>query len=270
MSQTKLMGILNITPDSFYDGGKYCDKNKASDHIQFMLDNGVDIIDIGAESTRPFSDSITYEEEINRLLPIFKKLRHGSKVKYSIDTKKPKVALAAIDYGITLINDVSGFSDMEMCEVAKNSGCEICAMHMQNLPKTMQINPDYPDGIINHLVSWFDKKIKELIDFGIKKEKIIIDPGIGFGKTLENNIIILKSIKTLKQFNVPLLIGISRKSFMKNILGQKTSKLLPATLCINTMLLMEKVEILRVHDIKEHTDIIDIFNYFNNISVHEK
>lgn len=263
MNKSLLMGILNVTPDSFFDGGKYLFPKNLEERIDHLLENKVDIIDVGAESTRPGSERISSEEEIKRLSLALKILKN-KKAFFSIDTMNPKTASYAIEMGASMINDVSGFSNPEMTQIAAESRCQICVMHMQENPKSMQENPNYPYGIMNSLIEFFHRKIGELISNGIEKSKITIDPGIGFGKTVQHNLEIFKKLAQLKQFGCKILIGASRKSFMRKILEKNTDELLPATLVMNTIALLGGADIIRVHDVVEHSDLINLIAHFNS------
>jgi dihydropteroate synthase len=256
------MGILNVTPDSFYSKTRSHSLELAILRAKQMIDEGADIIDIGGESSRPGADKVSEEEEEKRVIPAIQEIKKiNSDIIISLDTVKPKVARLGLENGVDLLNDISGFGNDEMVELAKNSHSHLCVMHMQNSPKTMQINPQYKNGVIDDLLQWFEKKINILLTKGIDQSKIIIDPGIGFGKTVEDNLTILKNINSFKIFGLPILIGISRKSFMGKLLNKNTDNLLYATLAINMLLLRENINILRVHDIKEHRDLVEISRY---------
>lgn len=258
------MGILNVTPDSFFDHGKYYDEEKALNHALVMIAEGADILDIGGESTRPGSKPVPEEEELRRVIPVIKKLRSRCSLPISIDTSKPSVAKKALEAGANLINDVTGFKDPEMVEAALNSEATICVMHMLGTPKTMQENPYYEKGVIQELLSWFDERVNFLLQKGIKKERIILDPGIGFGKTVEDNLQIIHHLKTFKSLGFPILLGASRKSFMSKIVGLPTEDLLPSTLGISTIALLAGIDIIRVHDIKEHRILTHIIHKYMN------
>jgi len=215
--KTLIMGILNVTPDSFSDGGQYYEYNKAIDHALEMIETGADIIDIGGESTRPFADKISIEEELQRVIPIIESLSKIVNVPISIDTTKPEVAKQAIKAGATIINDISSLSNAEMIEVVKESGLPVILMHMQGNPKTMQIKPDYKN-LINEIYIFLKKAVDKAVKNGISKNQIIIDPGIGFGKTVEDNMAIIKNLKYFQKLKLPVLIGPSRKSFIKKTL----------------------------------------------------
>ncbi len=265
MSVTKLMGILNVTPDSCFDQGRWFDPKIAIQRGLQMVAEGADWIDIGGESTRPGAEPVSAEEELTRVLPVLAALKEKVPTPLSIDTQKFSVARAALEAGATLINDISGFRDPAMRKVAAEFQCPICVMHMQGDPKTMQINPTYPKGIFPFLLDWFKKQIDLLLQSGVKEENIILDPGIGFGKTVADNIAIVQNLPTIKALGFPILIGLSRKSFLGNILHKTYPELLPATLVVNTMAVLANVDIIRVHDIPEHLDLIKLISFFKNI-----
>ncbi len=257
----QLMGILNVTPDSFFDGGAYFSPEKAILRGRQLWEEGSDIIDIGGASSRPGASFVEEEEEIRRAIPIIEALSKIVPIPLSIDTNRPKVARMALEAGASFINDISGFTHPEMREIASHSNADLCVMHAQGTPSTMQINPSYPEGVVPHLMHFFEKQIKLLTDLGIKEERIILDPGIGFGKTVEHNISILKAIPEFKRFGLRVLIGASRKGFMRKILNKTSSELLPATLGIHTICMVSGADIIRVHDVKEHKDIISIYTH---------
>lgn len=257
------MAVLNITPDSFYDGGKYHLLDLAIKRAKELERLGADIIDIGAESSRPFATPVNQEEELKRVIPVIEALAGKVSIPLSIDTYKPAVAKKALESGASIINDITGLQSDEMKKVARDFDCDIIVMHMQKKPKTMQQKPQYPNGVVEDLILFFEQRVMELRTFGIKDEKITLDPGIGFGKNVRDNISIILSIEKFKKMGFPLLIGASRKSFMGKILDKKPQDLLPATLAIHTMALMGGVDCLRVHDIEEHRDIIDLIQEIN-------
>lgn len=258
--KTKLMGALNITPDSFYQG--YQTVESAIQRGLEMIHHGADIIDIGGESTRPYALEVSEEEELQRVLPLIKALREASSIELSIDTRKPKVAAAAVDLGIDWLNDVEGFRNPLMRDIAASSGCKLCMMHMLKTPSTMQNTPYYEEGIIPHLMAWFEEQISVLIKSGIKEDKIVLDPGIGFGKSVEDNLKILHAIPTFKSLGFPILIGLSRKSFIGKILNQEADERLPSTIAAHA-LIMKNVDIIRVHDVKEHRGVIDFVHRYH-------
>lgn len=256
----KLMGILNITPDSFYEKSRAYSTLSAIKRGILLEAEGADIIDIGGFSSRPGAEIVSEEEEIKRVIPVILALKQEVKIPLSIDTMNPKVAAMALDSGCSYINDISGFSDSAMISTAKQTQANLILMHMQGIPKTMQINPHYPEGIIPHLINFFQKRIETLLKAGILENRIIIDPGVGFGKLPEHNIQILKSIDTFKSLGFPVLIGLSRKSFISKLIGKPCEELLFATIALNAAMITRKVDIIRVHDVKEHRDVIDILH----------
>ena len=262
MQKTQLMGILNVTPDSFYDQGDAFDTDKAIDKGLRMFDEGADIIDIGGESTRPGAIPVSTEDEILRVIPVILALKSKIQIPISIDTMKVQVAKLAIEAGASIINDVTGFIDIEMVELAKKTGVQIVVMHMRGNPLNMQNNLHYENGIVDEIFNFFKERVDFLTGNGIKKEQIILDPGIGFGKSVADNLKIIHNLLELKELGFPFLLGISRKSFMAKILKEKTCFLLPATLGLNSVAILSAVDIIRVHDIKEHRMLIDLMHNY--------
>ena len=249
--QSLIMGILNVTPDSFSDGGKYLEKNNAINHALAMIDNGADIIDVGGESTRPFSDPVSLDEEISRVIPVIEGIRKESDVCISIDTTKSEVATAALNSGASLINDVSAMEvDPFMIDVALKFDCPIIIMHMKGTPKSMQDNPQY-ESLISDIKDYLQERVDFIVSKGVNSKKIVIDPGIGFGKTLDHNYTIMRKIENFKHLDLPILVGISRKSLITKYLNIDKNDSLNATTALNMYLLDKKINILRVHDVKE-------------------
>lgn len=255
----KIMGILNVTPDSFYDGNRNFSFDAAVKKGLGIAKEGADIIDVGGESTRPGSSPVEEHEELQRVIPVIKELKRlEPNLIISIDTMKPKVAKAAIEAGASLINDVTGFRDPLMREIAAQSGVKVCVMHMLGMPKTMQINPLYPKGVLDHILAFFETQIRLLIKAGVSESQIILDPGIGFGKTVADNLEILQNLQKIRYKGLPLLIGISRKSFISKLLKTPADGILQGTLVLNALAISAGVDIIRVHDIREHHDVIQI------------
>lgn len=259
----KILGVLNLTQDSFFDGGRYFDPKKAAMRAHEIEREGADILDIGAESTRPGAIPVSEEEELSRIRDFFKRAQIS--IPISIDTRKPKVAALATDLGATYINDVSGFTQKEMRDIAAKSGAKCIVMHMQNTPETMQDNPSYPEGIVEHLLSWFTKQVDIMLESGIAKENIILDPGIGFGKTSEHIFTIIQNISKLKTLGYLILIGASRKSFMQRTLHKSADELLHATLVMHTLAATNGATYLRAHDIAPHKDMATLLQYPHGI-----
>lgn len=265
MTLTKLMGILNVTPNSCYDQGRFFKHELAIEHGVRLCQQGADWIDIGGESTKPGVPAVSEEEEIRRVIPVIRALKKEIHIPLSIDTLKAKVAEAAIEAGASLINDVSGFRDPEMRRVAAQANVPICVMHMLETPATMQNNPSYPNGVIPFLLDYFQQQIDLLLAAGVKEKNIILDPGIGFGKTVAHNVEIVHNLHKFKEMGFPVLIGLSRKSFLGKIINKTYPDLLAASLAVNTLALVAKVDYLRVHDVPEHRDIIDLMAHMYKV-----
>lgn len=246
------MGILNVTPDSFSDGGTYYTVSLAVDRAKKMEDAGVDLIDIGGESTRPYSQAIDQEEELSRVVPVLEKLQGKVSAPISIDTTKAKVALAALDLGAEIVNDVSGLeADDGMIDVVLKTGAAVCAMHRQGTPQTMQNDPKYAHCVVEILQYLMDRD-RFLIGAGIAPEKICLDPGIGFGKTHEHNLELIRSIGVFHQLQRPILVGHSRKGFIGKLLKNKDQPRDFGTLGVSFALHQQGIQVLRVHDVEGH------------------
>ncbi|HEY8218919.1 MAG TPA: dihydropteroate synthase [Methylobacter sp.] len=255
------MGILNITPDSFSDGGKFSGLDAALQQVELMLSEGVDIIDIGGESTRPGSDPVAASEQIERVVPVIKAIRErvSGEILISIDTTLSAVAKAALDAGANIINDVSGGrDDAAILTLAAQTGVPIILMHSQGTPKTMQDNPQY-DNVVQEVLDALDECVKVAIKAGIKKENIVIDPGIGFGKRKQDNIDLLAHLDALVAMGFPVLLGTSRKRFMGTICDvTEPSELVTATAVTTALGVMAGVRMFRVHDVKENRQAADV------------
>ncbi len=222
--RTCIMGIVNVTPDSFSDGGRFLSCEDAVAHGEKLVADGADIIDIGGESTRPFSDPVSSKEEIKRVVPVIGQLAKRVSVPISIDTTKVEVAKRALEAGASIINDVGALRlDPDMASVAAKFGVPIIVMHMLGIPKTMQVSPEY-DNLIDEIKSFLSDAIDRAEKSGIPRTKVIIDPGIGFGKTVEHNLLLIKQLNEFSDLDAPVLIGPSRKTFIRKILKDKTSK----------------------------------------------
>lgn len=247
--RTWIIGVLNITPDSFSDGGLYFDKDKAVERGLELEEQGADIIDIGGESTRPGSESISLEEERRRVIPVISALRKRTDILISIDTSKSEVARAAIDAGADIINDISSFRfDHQMLLLAAQSHVPIILMHMKGIPKTMQVNPFF-ENVLIEVKSFLKEKLELAQANGIEREKIIIDPGIGFGKGLKDNLVLINNLHLLEDLGRPILTGISRKSFIGKILNLPPEKRLEGTIASAILSIIHGSHILRVHDV---------------------
>ncbi|WP_038057280.1 dihydropteroate synthase [Thermodesulfobacterium hydrogeniphilum] len=259
------VGILNVTPDSFSDGGRYFNLKNAILRAKELLEEGADIIDVGGESTRPFSNSVSEEEELQRVIPVIKAIKEEfPSAIISVDTYKSKVAAEALKVGADIVNDISALRfDKNMLNVIKDYNCPVIIMHMQGTPKTMQINPVY-DNVIEDIKKFFKNRIEFLVEQGISFEKIIIDPGIGFGKTFEHNIEILKNLESFYELNRPVLIGHSRKSFIGKIINKPPQQREGGTIGVSIFTYLKKVHFLRVHKVDFNKDAIKVFKILIN------
>ena len=266
LDETRIIGILNATPDSFSDGNLYYKTEEAVQHALDMISEGADIIDIGGESTRPGAMKINADSELKRVIPIIEKIRRKSEIPISIDTNKAEVAKIAIQAGASIINDISALRfDVGMVKVLqKFPEVPIILMHMQGTPETMQDDPYYED-VIEDILLFFEERINFCQENGIKRERIIIDPGIGFGKRQEDNLTILKKLSEFKCFGVPVLIGASRKSFIKKVYDSIATERLAGSLASTAYAIQNRVELIRVHDVKEHTEFLKIMKEIRNI-----
>ena len=259
--KTYIMGILNITPDSFSDGGNFISLDKAINHAKEMIEAGADIIDIGGETTKPFSQGTPDDIQLERIIPVLKKIREFSQIPISIDTRSSIVAIECINNGADVINDVSGFDyDREMLKTIAETQVPIIIMHSLTTPDKMQIEPDYEKNIIDEVFKSLYDKTKMAIEAGIKRENIIIDPGIGFGKTLEHNLEIIRRISEFKSLELPILVGVSRKSVISNILNLPTQEREEANIAIASYLASNGANILRVHDVQKHTRALKVLD----------
>lgn len=267
LSIPKVMGILNITPDSFYDGGKHKTEKDITNQVEKMITDGCDMIDIGAYSSRPGADHVSETEELNRLISVLKVLRKKfSKLIISVDTFRSHIAKTVVkDFDVDIINDISaGNLDPKMFETLAELNVPYIMMHMQGTPDTMQQNPHY-ENVVKEIMMYFSEKIHQLKLLGISD--VIIDPGFGFGKTVEHNYQLLKNLSDFKVFELPILVGVSRKSMICKVLEVDPENALNGTSVINTLSLLGGANILRVHDVKEAKQTISLFNKFTQAKV---
>lgn len=258
-SRPAIMGIVNVTPDSFSDGGRFVSPKAAIDHALRLVEEGADIIDIGGESTRPGAEPVSAEEELRRTIPVIEGLRRKSEIPISVDTTKSIVASRAIEAGADMINDISaGRFDPEMLPLAAKTHVPICLMHMQGEPRTMQIAPHYND-LMGEIRSFLSDAIERALRCGIGRERIIIDPGIGFGKSAGDNLTILARLSELATLNAPILIGPSKKSFIGKVLGLELDKRLEATLATIAVAIDGGASLLRVHDVGPSRRFVDMY-----------
>jgi dihydropteroate synthase len=247
---TLVMGIVNVTPDSFSDGGKFLDERSAVKHALKLVDEGAEILDIGGESTRPGARPVAEKEELRRVIPVIEKLAKKVKIPLSIDTVKPSVARAALVAGASIVNDVAARRQNPAMRraVAEYRAGYIC-MHAQGSPQTMQKNPVYRE-VVRDVGGFFSESLKILKCFGVEPEQIVLDPGIGFGKTLEHNLELLANLGSFARWRRPLLVGVSRKSFLEKISGAGLNERLPASLACATLAIESGVQIIRTHDVR--------------------
>lgn len=254
-----VMGILNVTPDSFSDGGRHNSVAVAIGAAVQMQADGADIIDIGGESTRPYSDPVATEEELRRVLPVINGLKGQLSIPISIDTSKAVVARAAIDAGVEIINDVTGLEgDPAMPQLAASSNIGVCVMHMKGTPQTMQNDPSY-ENVVEEIFAYLQKRMEYCLAVGIRKECICLDPGIGFGKTHEHNLELLRHTDRFCQLDAPILIGHSRKGFIGKVLGDKTADRTAGTLGVSLAVAAAGADVIRVHNVKPTVDALKLF-----------
>lgn len=253
-----IMGILNITPDSFSDGGKFYDQMKAIARGLGMIKEGADIIDIGGESTRPNALSVSSKEQIKRVIPVIKRLSKESNVPISIDTRNSDVAHAAIKAGASIINDISGLKhDRKIAQLAAQFKTGLILMHIKGTPRTMQKNPKYK-CLIQEIIDSLKKSINLALDSGVRLQQIIIDPGIGFGKTTEHNLMILKHLLEFKSLGLPILVGTSRKSLIGNVLNLNVDQRLIGTATTVVHSILQGAHLIRTHDVKQIKQVVDM------------
>ncbi len=277
-ARTCIMGILNVTPDSFSDGGSFFTSDAAVAHGEKLAEDGADIIDVGGESTRPFSDAVAVEEEARRVVPVIERLSKRTSIPISIDTTKAAVARQAIEAGASIINDIGALrTDNNMAAVASRYGVSVILMHMKGSPKTMQVAPVY-DNLINEVKKFLENAINMAEKNGILRSKIIIDPGIGFGKTVEHNLLLINHLHEFTSLDAPILIGPSRKSFIRNILFDKPARDIKADIKADIPALetgtqaavvaavLHGAHIVRVHDVAGTYKTIKIVDAIKNAS----
>ena len=252
-----VMGIVNVTPDSFSDGGRFLDPRAAVAHARELIEQGADILDIGAESTRPGAQPVSAADEIGRLRPVLDALRE-SRVPISVDTMKPEVMRAALDLGAAMINDVAALAAPGALDAVAASDCGVCLMHMQGEPRSMQAAPHY-DDVVGEVKAFLAARVEACLRAGVARERIVVDPGLGFGKTVEHNFELLRGLPQLAQLGRPLLVGWSRKSSLGRITGRAPQDRLAASLAAALLALQRGARILRVHDVKETRDVIAVW-----------
>ena len=264
LSKPQVMGILNVTPDSFSDGGKHADVNQAAEHALQMVDEGAAFIDIGGESTRPGAPEVSLQEELDRTIPVIEAVAKNASCVISIDTSKAEVMREAVSVGAGLINDVRALQAPGALEAASEAGVPVCLMHMQGQPRTMQNNPSY-DDVVEDVAQFLLERAKACKASGIGQEKILFDPGYGFGKSLEHNYALVKHLPKLMNLGYPVLVGMSRKSMIGNLLNRKVDERLAGSISLATIVAQMGAQIIRVHDVKETADAVNIVKMLNTI-----
>jgi len=260
------MGVINTTPDSFSDGGKFDSAEKAFEHAQQLIADGADILDIGGESTRPGSRQVGLEEELDRTIPLIKSIREISQIPISIDTNKPGVMQSAVAAGASMINSIWALRIDDSLEIAADLGVPVCLMHMQGSPETMQKDPSYQD-VVSEVRDFLSQRIEAAVAAGIALENIIIDPGFGFGKTIEHNLLLLKSLARFRELGVAVLAGLSRKSMIGMLLDKPVDQRLYGSLSMAVMAAMLGADILRVHDVAQTVDALTMVKALQQVTL---
>jgi dihydropteroate synthase len=261
LSRPLVMGIVNVTPDSFSDGGQHLLRDAAVAHAQQLIAEGADIIDIGGESTRPGAQPVSIQEELDRVLPIIESLR-GAPVPISIDTCQPQVMQAAIAVGVQMVNDINALQDAAAMNAVAAGNVAVCLMHKQGNPQTMQVQPHYQD-VVAEVYEFLRGRIAVAEAAGIGRERIVVDPGFGFGKTLEHNLALLRGLEKLAGLGVPVLAGLSRKSMLGALTGQDVEHRVHASVAAALLAVQRGANIVRVHDVRATVDALKIWNAVN-------
>ena len=258
LNRPHVMGIVNVTPDSFSDGGQFVSTNLAVAHALKLIAEGADILDIGGESTRPGAEPVSLDEELKRVIPVIEALHKVSTVPISIDTYKPEVMRLAIAAGADMVNDVRALQEKGALEVVSGSHVGVCLMHMQGMPQTMQSSPSYMD-VVNEVKQFLTARLDVSLAAGVAKNRILLDPGFGFGKTRVHNIELIKHLDSIADIGQPLLVGLSRKSVLASISGADEDQRLYAGIAASVISAMKGAKILRVHDVKATVDALKVF-----------
>ena len=264
LSQPHVMGILNVTPDSFSDGGKHANVKQALEHALRMIDEGATFIDVGGESTRPGAPDVSLQEELDRTIPVIEAVSKNTDCVISIDTSKADVMREAVRAGAGLINDVRALQEPGALQSAAEAKVPVCLMHMQGQPRTMQDNPAYED-VVKDVGQFLLQRAQICEEAGISKDAILFDPGYGFGKSLEHNYALVKHLPTLMALGYPVLVGMSRKSMIGNLLNRKVDERLAGSISLATIVAQMGAQIIRVHDVQETADAVNIVKMLNTI-----
>jgi dihydropteroate synthase len=257
LTRPKVMGVLNVTPDSFSDGGRYVSHARALEHAQLMIEAGAAIIDVGGESTRPGAPIVSVEEELRRVIPVVERLARGGHAIVSVDTSRPEVILAAVAAGATLINDVRGLQRPGALGAAAASDCAVCVAHMQGEPQTMQQRPEYTD-VVADVKRFLQMRVATCEAAGIRRDRIVIDPGFGFGKTVAHNLALVRQLPDFISLGLPVLMGMSRKSTIAVITGRADAGRLAGSLALAVAAVLRGAHIIRAHDVAETVDALKV------------
>ncbi|MBA2654228.1 MAG: dihydropteroate synthase [Gammaproteobacteria bacterium] len=257
LASPRIMAILNITPDSFYDGGKFLTKELALSHVETMIEQGADIIDIGAESSRPYSKSISLQEEIERLMEMLIAIKYRFDILISVDTYKPLVIREAIKQGVHIINDIYALQSPGALEELLDNNVAICLMHMQGVPQTMQDQPAY-SNVVQDVGEFLHERVRRCLNAGLDRNRIIIDPGFGFGKTTDHNMTLLQNLHQFKKLGLPILVGLSRKASVGELLSLPVEERLYGSLAAHIIATIHGASIIRTHDIKPTAEALKI------------
>lgn len=263
LSQPAVMGILNVTPDSFSDGGQYITPEAGVRHALQMIEEGADIIDIGGESTRPGAKAVSVQQELDRVIPVIEVLRRQSAIAISVDTSKAEVMQAAVAAGANIINDVRALQEKAALETAARLNVPVCLMHMKGQPRTMQHAPVYQD-VVHEVMDFLSGRIAACEQAGIARENIIIDPGFGFGKQLEHNLLLFRHLEAFSCFDLPLLVGVSRKSMISAVLDVPVEARMPASIAMAGLAIWLGASIIRAHDVQATVDAVKMVTAIKN------
>ena len=257
------MGVVNVTPDSFSDGGRFFDAKAAVAHARRLAEDGADLIDIGGESTRPGSAPVSEEQELQRILPVLKQLG-ALETPISVDTRRPRVMKAVLDAGASMINDVEALGAPGALEAVAERGCAVCLMHKKGEPATMQQDPQY-DDVVREVKDFLNEALERAKGAGIAAARLVVDPGFGFGKTAQHNLQLLKSLSQLAELGVPVLAGLSRKSTLAKLTGRPVDERLAGSLAMALLALQGGAKILRVHDVRETRDVVRVWEAYSKV-----
>ncbi|KTD04567.1 dihydropteroate synthase [Fluoribacter gormanii] len=264
-----IMGILNVTPDSFSDGGKFLSMDMACKHAYRLVSQGADLIDIGGQSTRPGAQHVPLDEELERVIPVIEQIRANSDICISIDTNKPEVMAAAVSAGANVINDIYALRTEGALEMAAELAVPVCLMHMQGEPHNMQHHPYYSDGVLSEVTRFFMERIAECEREGIKRNNIILDPGFGFGKQVQDNLLLVKNLDSFASFGMPLLLGVSRKSTIGTVLAKEVGERLIGSIATAVYAALNGVGIIRTHDVDETSQALHMIAMISQADVNQ-